>query len=45
MKEQEKLDLNPQSTASRRAPSHVVGVDTHTHTQAVTHFPISSPQP
>lgn len=50
MKEQEKLDLNPQSTVYPVAPplllmspfTRVVGVDTHRHTHAVTHFYISA---
>lgn len=50
MKEQEKLDLNPQSTVYPVAPplllmspfTRVVGVDTHRHTHAVTHFYVSA---
>lgn len=50
MKEQEKLDLNPQSTVYPVAPplllmspfTRVVGVDTHRHTHTVTHFYISA---
>lgn len=50
MKEQEKLDLNPQSTVYPVAPplllmspfTRVVGVDAHRHTHAVTHFYISA---